>query len=106
MGSWVPGTPPPPFSLKMQDFASFFEIFPGEGPPEPTLEGHRHTRRLCIYTFFAIRQKLTQGIGHGKLHLLKVKINGIYLTSFSRVCRQIALFITVTHFPFFSEKPE
>ena len=29
MGSWVPGTPL--FSLKMQDFASFFENFPGGG---------------------------------------------------------------------------
>ena len=42
MGSWVPG-PPPPFSLKMQDFASFFEMFPGGSAPEPHLEGHRRT---------------------------------------------------------------
>ena len=33
MGSWVPGTPP--FSLKMQDFASFFEIFHGGAPGTP-----------------------------------------------------------------------
>ena len=39
---WVPGCPEPPFffSLKMQDFASFFEKFPGDAP----LEGHRRTR--------------------------------------------------------------
>ena len=38
MGSWVPGTPPF-FSLKTQDFASFFENFPGGRPPEPPLKG-------------------------------------------------------------------
>ena len=39
MGSWAPGTPL--FSLKMQDFASFFEKFPGEAPrtPPPPLKG-------------------------------------------------------------------
>ena len=37
MGSLVPGTPP--FSLKMQDFASFFEKFPGEAPGEAPLKG-------------------------------------------------------------------
>ena len=40
---WVPGCtePPPPFfPLKMQDFASFFEKFPGEAPgTPPPLEG-------------------------------------------------------------------
>ena len=35
MGSWVPGTPPPPLSLKMQDFASCFEKFPGQAPGTP-----------------------------------------------------------------------
>ena len=34
----------------MQDFASFFEIFPGGGPPEPPppLEGHRRTRLIVL----------------------------------------------------------
>ena len=40
MGSWVPGTPPPPFSLKMQDFASFFEKFPRGGPWNPPPPPH------------------------------------------------------------------
>ena len=45
---------PPPFLLKMQDFASFFENFHGAGPPQPPpIEGHRRTR-LIVYVMWSM----------------------------------------------------
>ena len=54
MGPWGPGIPPF-FPLKMQDFASFFENFPGGGGgPGTPLEGHQRTRLVCVCVYVCV----------------------------------------------------